>query len=422
MTEVGFRRPLAPTEKSFAQNDAFSGYVMRTVGRIDRDALQAAYSAVCQAFPVLAATLQTSDGETYLVESADTPEPRFHEGDPDEPLTGAAMDSSRALSALNVVGNGDESSVALMGNHSISDGSFFLEVLTSLWSAYSAALAGTTVDLPRRPFPKSLEELLAERGIERRSAAAPSEAPRSPAPEPERVEVVQRSAQFRLTEAETTALVDLGHREHVTINGLLSGAILLAEAEVSGRPLAEFQYIFPVNIRHRFTPPVGPTEGTIVLGYIGFEVPEIAEPDAVTIGRAVGDQLKARMSDDSLLTSFLDLAEYRSAGARAQNAEAAQDSGAPAQQRGPAIISLTNWGRIPRLQLPDDLRMTNFHSARRTKAPVGHARPTNVSRYTASTFNGRLGIEHHSPSPEEKRDSQRRLDALSEVLRRLIKH
>ncbi|WP_051898912.1 phthiocerol/phthiodiolone dimycocerosyl transferase family protein [Sciscionella sediminilitoris] len=416
MTEGVFRRPLAPTELSFAQHDAFSGFVMRVTGRIDRPAMRLAYSTVCQAFPVLAATLRADSGQTFLIESTGTPAPRFHEGDPDEPLAGAAIDSSRALSALNIVGDGTESSVALMGKHSICDRGFMVEVLTSLWWVYCAALQGTSVDLPRHPFPKSLEQLLAERGIERDSAAAPPETPETSEAEPERVEVVQALTQIRLSEAETTALVELGHREQVTINGLLSGAILLAEAEVTGRALTEFQYIFPMDLRRRLDPPVGPAEGTIVLGYADFAVSETTEPDAVAIGRAVGEQLRARLAEDSILTSFLDLTEYRAASAR--NARSAPDPGAGTPA--PSILSLTNWGRIPALRLPDELRITNFHSARRTRVPAGQQRAANVSRYTASTFDGRLGIEHHSPSPEENTESRLRLDALGRVLRRLI--
>src|SRR6266496_2186679 len=243
VTKAGIRRALAPSEKVHAVKEAYIGYTVRATGRLDQDALATAYEAVCRAYPQLSARVE--DG-FVLAESDARPEIRVVDGDLDRPLTGLDVDQSRALSALNVVRDGDEATVCLAIQHSIADAYHAVEVLSTLWSYYTDVVGGVPLDLPRHPFPRSLEDLLAERGIHAHAPAAVTETAPSPPmslPDP----VVRHVVQHRLTAAETTALVDLGHREHVTINGLLSGAILRTEAEVRDMPLTDLVLRYAAN-------------------------------------------------------------------------------------------------------------------------------------------------------------------------------
>jgi Phthiocerol/phthiodiolone dimycocerosyl transferase C-terminus len=403
VTQAGIQRALSPTEKIHARREVYIGYTVRATGRLDLDALATAYKAVCRAYPQFAARLDVGDDGPVFVESAARPEVRVCDGDLEHPLTGVELDQHRALSALNVVRDGDDASVCLATHHSIADAHHAIEVLAVLWSCYTDAVHGVPVDLPRHPFPRSLEDLLAERGIH---GTAPAEAhtsrslPVTDQSVSERVAVVRHVVQHRLTAAQTKELAEIGHREHVTINGLLSGAILLVEAEVRNLPLTDLVYRFTVNLRNRLTPQVGPTEGTNVLGGVGFTVTNGIEPNAVSIGRAIGEQLRSGLADGSIQRSLLDLVN-----------QPAPDATPWDPSTAPAIVSMMNWGLVPPMRTPDDLVLTNLHSAShiREVSPLGG--------YVVSTFDGRISIE--LAWPEGDSELPRRLDCLRERLTRM---
>jgi acetyltransferase len=401
VTTVGVWRALSPIEKIQAGREAYIGYSVRATGRLDLAALATAYEAVCRAYPQFAARLEAGDDGPVFAQSDTRPEVRVHDGNPDHPLTGVDVDQHRELSALNVVRDGDDASVCLVTHHGIADAHHAIEVFAALWSCYTDAVHGVPVDLPHHPFPRSLEDLLAERGIQ---STAPAQAVTSPVPGPpvpEQPSVVRHVVQHRLTAAETTALAELGHREHVTINGLLSGAILLAEAEIRERPLTDLVYRFTVNLRDRLTPRVGPTEGTNVLGGAGFTATDGIEPDAVSIARAVGERLRAGLADGSIQRSLLDLVMRPAPGGKPWDPRTA-----------PAIVSMMNWGPLPPMRTPDGLLLTNFYSASRIRESSG------MGGYVVSTFNGRTGIDLTWPA--EDPELPRRLDLLRAQLGRVL--
>src|SRR5207245_99260 len=105
--------------------------------------------------------------------------------------------------------------------------------------------------------------LLAERGIDQLAPAAADPraeavevelppAPNSPATE----SITFAMARLRLSAEQTAALAELGHRERITINGLLSAALVLAEAEIRDAAPADLTYVYPVNLRTRLTPQI----------------------------------------------------------------------------------------------------------------------------------------------------------------------
>ncbi|MFL6119728.1 phthiocerol/phthiodiolone dimycocerosyl transferase family protein [Actinophytocola sp.] len=409
MTTAGLWRALSPTETIQAVRESWIGYTVRATGRLDLDALATAYEAVWRAYPQLGARLETgADGFGFATSDA-RPELGVCDGDLDHPMTGVKLDQQRALSALNVVRDGDDDmSVCLLTHHSIADAHHSIEVLAALWSCYTDVVNGVPVELPRHPFPRSLEDLLAERGIHATAPAAgatsaPPAATGQPVPEPSTP--ARHVVQHRLTAAETSALAELGHREHVTVNGLLAGILLLVEAELRDLPFTDLMYRFTVNLRRHLTPPVGATEGTNVLGGAGFSATEDIEPDAVAIGRAVGTRLRAGLADGSIQRSLLDLMSRPAPDARPWNPSTA-----------PVVVSMINWGLVPPLRTPDGLRLTNFRSASRIFREF-----TLLGGYVVNTFDGRTGID--LAWPEGDPELPGRIDCLrdhvSGVTRRL---
>ncbi|MGP4048961.1 phthiocerol/phthiodiolone dimycocerosyl transferase family protein [Streptomyces sp. 2A115] len=420
MTTAGMWRALTPTEKIYADKEIYAGYMVHAAGRLDPDALRTAYEAVCRAYPQLAGRLETGDEGLLVVESDTRPEVRFCDGDLEHPLTGVELDQRQALSMLNVVRDGDVASVTLLTHHSIADGHHSMSVLAALWSCYTDVVQGVPVDLPRQPFPRSLEDLLAERGFR---SVGPAEAGASgtPAvtdiPAPGLVPLVRHVAQCRFAPAETTALTELCRREHVTVSGLLSGALLLVEAEFRDVPVTDLVLRFPVDLRQRLTPQIRPTEGANVVGEVRFRVTDGIEPHAVAIGRAFGEQLRAGLADGSIqrsLPDIVDMINRHTIGATPQETRQKTRQEAP-RDAGPAVISMTNLGLVPPMRTPDDLRLTNFNMVSRIReAP---AQFVAARGYVVSTFAGQLSIA--LAWPEKDAEQSKRLDCLRELLSRM---
>jgi acetyltransferase len=72
---------------------------------------------------------------------------------------------------------------------------------------------------------------------------------------------------------------------------------------------------------------------------------------------------------------------------------------------------MMNWGVLPPLRTPQDLRLTNFRSASRMREAGG------LGGYVVNTFDGRLGID--LAWPEGDPELPRRIECLREQLDRL---
>ncbi|AFT99346.1 phthiocerol/phthiodiolone dimycocerosyl transferase family protein [Nocardia brasiliensis] len=416
MTTSTVVRPLAPSEQMFAWIGVYVGYAVQVTGRLDLAALSAAYEAVVRTYPVLGARLEpTGDGGYTLVAGTGAaPAISVVDDDPDRLLIDQKLDQGETLSAVCVTRADDTASVTLLTHHSIADAYHSLAVLAELWSCYTELVSGQTPVRPVHAYPVSIEEVLAARGIEKRELPAaetgtPTESrPAPPATEPETEEIRQTvpdSSRCLLSEAETTALVELGHRTGVTINGLVSAAILLTEAEIRDLPLSEINYVYPVDLRTRLTPTVGRTDGTNLLGFADYH-PTGDTTDLVELAKDICAALHTALADGIVQQTPLHIPDQIAAG--------------PPQLPGMMIVS--NWGRVPALAAPDGLRITDFRSTVTAAPPAGTPPPPEQPEGGAaivSTFAGRLSIETHH-SKERIAQEQRRVDTYAAKLRSVI--
>ncbi|WP_280455344.1 phthiocerol/phthiodiolone dimycocerosyl transferase family protein [Nocardia brasiliensis] len=418
MTTSTVVRPLAPSEQMFAWIGVYVGYAVQVTGRLDLAALSAAYEVVVRTYPVLGARLEpTGDGGYALVAGAGAaPAISVVEGDPDRLLIDQKLDQGETLSAVCVARAGDTASVTLLTHHSIADAYHSLAVLAELWSCYTELVSGQTPMRPVHGYPISIEEVLAARGIEKRAlpsaedrTVTPTEPPpASPATEPDAQEIRQTvpdSSRCLLSEAETAALVELGHRTGVTINGLVSAAILLTEAEIRDLPLNEIAYVYPVDLRTRLTPTVGRTEGTNLLGFADYH-PTGDTTDLVELAKDICAGLHTALADGTVQQTPLHIPDQIAAG--------------PPQLPGMMIVS--NWGRVPALAAPEGLRITDFRSTVTAAPPAGTPPPPEQPQGGAaivSTFEGRLSIETHH-SKERIAQERRRVDTYAAKLRSVI--
>ncbi|MFR9770419.1 phthiocerol/phthiodiolone dimycocerosyl transferase family protein [Nocardia sp. SC052] len=396
MTAATVIRPLAPSEAIFANSEVLVGYSIRVAGRLDLAALSAAFEAVVRSRPILGAHLEPDGrgGHLLLESHGATPELTVAAGDPERLLTGARLDQRRALSSLCVVRDGDTAGITLVTHHSVADAYHSLAVFGELWSCYTDRTERRSAELPPHGFPRSVEDLLRERGVRKIDTPVMPHRPvgvaRSYSGPDDPDYLVPRTARCRLTRQQTTALIELGHREHTTINGLASAAILLTEAELRGLPLTELAYTYSVDLRTRVSPPIGMTEGTNVLGFANFIPAPRTGTTLVELARGISDTLRAGLDTGIVQQTPLHIPEIA--------------AGPP--PRAPGIVLATNWGRVRRPKVPDELRITDFRSIMLGKPDkTGHRLQQPSGTIIISTFDDRLSIEIHHP--EETTEEQR---------------
>ncbi|MBF6472156.1 MULTISPECIES: phthiocerol/phthiodiolone dimycocerosyl transferase family protein [Nocardia] len=396
MTAATVIRPLAPSEAIFANSEVLVGYSIRVDGRLDLAALSAAFEAVVRSRPILGARLEADGrGGHLLLESPDAAaEMTIAEGDPERLLTGARLDQRRALGSLCVVRDGAAAGVTLVTHHSVADAYHSLAVFDELWSCYTDLVRGRPPELEPHGFPRSVEDLLRERGVRKTDPPVMPHRPMGVAQmysgpdDPDYL--LPRTARCRLTREQTAALVELGHRENTTINGLASAAIMLTEAELRRLPLTDLAYTYSVDLRTRVTPPIAATEGTNVLGFANFVPAPRTGTSLVELARGISDTLRAGVDTGVVQQTPLHIPEIA--------------AGPP--PRAPGIVLATNWGRVRRPRVPDDLRITDFRSIMLGKPDkTGHRLQQPSGTIIISTFDDRLSIEIHHP--EETTDEQR---------------
>ncbi|MGR4878098.1 hypothetical protein ACIPUC_01495 [Streptomyces sp. LARHCF249] len=426
MTTSTVVRPLAPSEVTFAGAGVYMGYAVQVSGTLDLAALTAAYEALVRAYPVLGARLEPSDdgGFDLVAGTSGAPEISVVDGDPHQLIRDQKFDQRVVLSHVSVVRDGDTASVTLFTHHSIADAYHSLAVLAELWSCYTDVVTGRSPEREVHPYPASIEELLAERGIEKRVPPVPVPVPVPAQPEADVEPVVSESvvaepavteapvdddrhnaplvARCHLSVAETAALVELGHREGVTINGLVSAAILLSDAELRELPLTQMIYLYPVDLRTRITPTVGKTDGTNLLGSAKY-LPPAESMGLVELARSICESLAAALAEGAVQQTPLHIPKRNTAGATPP----------------PGMLIVTNWGRVPALRAPKGLRITDFRSTLvSTPGPDVPRQPQHPSGGSCilSTFGGRLSIEiHHAEAVAAQQ--KRRADCIAAKLR-----
>ncbi|MDT3398877.1 hypothetical protein RKE29_19860 [Streptomyces sp. B1866] len=378
---ISAARPLDPIESLFISLNYFVGYSVRCRGRLDRGALDAAYQALCAGHPVLAGRVEPRDGRHFLVPGAGGGPVRVRGAAADDgPPATEPGDQYRGLSALEVAEHADGAHVTLLVHHCVADASAALGLLAELWDHYTR-LAATGAPRPVRPgpLPAGPVAVLRRYGYEfAPPAGLAAPAPDGPAPAPDRPvgcpdapgppPLVRRLV---LTRAETAALSARARACGVTLNGLLSGALLRANARARGWDAADSPVLlyYPVDLRTRLSPPVQRTEVTNLLG-IALVV--------VGFARTLRERLRQDLESGRAFQML----------PRFPERDAGQDAAAP-------VLSITNWGVIPRLPAPEELVISDFASTWPTAPPM---RPTQPCGYVVHSFDGRLAVESLVPA------------------------
>ncbi len=405
------RRSLTPLELPYVLTGTTSSGSFVVRGAVEADRLAAAFAALRREYPVLAGSIEQHASGFDLVAPASPPAndaaPVQVELRPFEPGdVRLGVDVGTAVSALQLVSDGDLHRVTLGVSHAVADGAHALFLNLRLWELYSGAETTPPADLPAAPT--DLAGRVATAGAPAEHAAITV---RSAATVPTVEDVDGGDFAFeriRLDAGATEAVRRRAKEAGLSVHGLLAGVIVAAErAEQdlpadAAVPMAVFS---PVDLRARAEPPVAAAAVTNFAGSstVPLDVPGDASPE--DIGRAVLERLRADLADGTVA--------------------AALTGSDPVPVTGGVPVRLSNIGAIPAPSTPEGVTALDFHTSsevdiERVRALVRAAPPEALAplvglHHHALTFDGRLSIElRHAPgtlSPEAVRRIRDRIEA-----------
>ncbi|MGE5695641.1 MAG: phthiocerol/phthiodiolone dimycocerosyl transferase family protein [Candidatus Sericytochromatia bacterium] len=397
-------RKLARSEEMFAETHNFVGLGARLKGHVDIDALSAAFDALLEAHPILAAHLERGpDGRHQLVaddlvragiEVMDLgdaiAEPPIH------------LDQRESLARLRLTMRDGQPQLTLYIHHSLADGHHQFSLVEELFSYYTDLVCtGRIRPVTVHPAPEPLEVALAERRIDKQQRSGlerfmpamfaydlpPSRRATTDAkPDlPQHVPV----ARCRLTEEDTRNLIAFCRAHRLRSNAVLSAAILLAEWRLRDTPHIPVPYIYPVDLRYILSPPLSATACTNPLGVATYLAEIDHNTGVVELARDIAETFQADVSDGVIQQSLLHFSPQ-------------YVGNAPGL---PDLVMLTDTGPVPPVRTPPDLELTSCQSDMFFAVNAG------IDIYFSGIFADQMWIEHHShaPAPEKSIEAIRSL-------------
>jgi hypothetical protein len=279
-------------------------------------------------------------------------------------------------------------------HHSLADGHHGFSLIEELFSYYTDLLcAGRIRPLTVKPAPTPLEVVLAERGIkkQRRSGlerfmpamfaydlppsrrAATDVKPASPLRVP--------MASCRLSEPETRDLIAFSRAHQLSLNGLLSAVLLLAEWRLRGSTNLPVPYLYPVDLRYVLSPPVSSTACTNPIGVATYLAEIDHTTDVVSLARDIAETFRADLSEGVIQQSLLHFSPQY----------VGNFPGLP------DVVMLTDNGPIAPVRTPPGVELTVSHGELLFAVNAG------IDMYMSRIVAGQLVIEYHThaPGPEK---------------------
>jgi hypothetical protein len=313
------------------------------------------------------------------------------------------LDPSVSLVNLMVKPADGHAELTLCAHHSLADGYHLAGLLVELFSRYTDVVrTGSTGPVSAQPAPEPLEAVLEQRGIQKKqrsglerfmpamfayelSPPRPAERLCNPASP-----VAVPAARGRLTERETTALVEFGQVHRLFLNQLVSAAILLAEWRIRKTPDIPIPYVYVVDLRPLLEPPVSPMGATNPLGMATYLAAIKPNTTLVDLARDVAKTFRVDLFDGVIQQSMLHFKPQYDEG-----------------QRGlPDVVSSTNLGKTPALRSPPNLRVDDWQTEIYRSSSI-------FDMYSIGMFGDQLAVERHTYAPEP----QRSVDVILSILR-----
>lgn len=402
-------RHLSRSEEIFARGKHFTGLTARLRGSMEPAAMSRAFDTLLVAHPVLACHLEPdADGRHQLVADDFLHPGIWLEDIGDDTATQALPDQSAALVNLRMRLGRHRTEVTLYTHHALADAHHQFALFEKLFGWYTDVITGAGIPAVKpEPTPRSLEAVLAERGIVKRQCTGlerfmpvmfaydlpPSK--RNPDGGGEPLPVRVPSANCRLSRQETKALANLCAAHRVSVNSVVGSAILLAEWRIRDTPHIPVPYVYPVDLRYLLTPPVGATEATNPLGIATYLAEIGPDTELMALARDVVDSFRMDVSDGVIQESLVHSSvEY-----------AGNPPGLP------DVVMVTNGGETPPVRTPPNLEVEEYDGE------VLFASALGIDMYSIAIHDGQLVIHYHTHAPGPERYIAETHDLLSSAPR-----
>jgi hypothetical protein len=390
-------RKLARSEEIFAETHSFVGLAAHVQGPVDADALSAAFDALQETHPVLAAHLERCPDGRHQIVTDDLLNPEIDVVELDDPLAEDPpihLDQSESLIQLRLTIRDGQAQPTLYVHHGLADGHHQFKLVEELFSYYTDLVCtGRVRKVTAQPAPEPLELVLSERGIHKQQRSGFERF--LPAmfaydlPPSRRVATDVKPAYpmripmawCRLSEHETHDIVAFCRAHGLGLHAVLSAVVLLAEWQLRGTPNIPIPYIYPVDLRYVLSPPVSATACTNPMG-LGTYLAEIDRNTGVIgLARDIAETFRADLSNGVIQQSLLQFSP--------------QYVGNPPGL--PDVVMLSDNGMVPPVRTPPDVGLTASHGELFFAVNAG------IDMYSTKIFGGRLMIERHSHAPEPER-------------------
>ncbi len=268
---MGLMRKLDVIEEHLAGHSIT--LAVKYTGSINIKALKESYEQLCRKNPILLARIrheEESGSHSFVVPNSPVPNMATYSGGRDtlmEEVNSEWLPHEVLARLVHVEGN-REGFIALRVDHSIADASALSAFLRECLDTYAKRANGEDAEMlgeSRSVLPIAPSELLRSRW-RTANIRYPSSPSSGVVGKPELMDVIEN--RLRLTEKETTRLIEQTRNRGTTVNSAVSGAILLAlknmsqndeEEEISCRTV--------IDLRRHVNPQVGSTETTNFVGW-----------------------------------------------------------------------------------------------------------------------------------------------------------
>ncbi|MFE3447197.1 acyltransferase [Nocardia sp. NPDC059180] len=385
-------RLLEPSEQRFVRHGTYTGRSVSVAGRLDISALSAAFATLLCAYPVLVCRIGIDQyGRGHLLRPAGSmPIPMLtRTGDPTEiAMPPHRLDPAEQLAYLDVVlGSGDRSRVTMYVHHGVADGGHSVELFARLWDCYTDQLLSVPGAAAAFDYPMPMEWYAQQRGIARHTRSGFEDVAR-PLPPATSVGVddapadgvLARPQRLQLDPAATARIVELSRWHRVTVNALLTAALLRAYAAsaggVSGVPVP-VGCLYPVDLRARLDPPVAAAAGTNMAGLASFAADVDRAGCIVELAHRISTRLHEDLATGTVQQSVLHFPDYF--GEHRIHSLAGH-------------IAITNTGVVPHFRTPGALRVTDYEIVYLSAHPRRSLGPSAAVTFLAYTFAARLTV------------------------------
>ncbi|MFD6157911.1 acyltransferase [Nocardia sp. NPDC060255] len=384
-------RVLAPSEQRFVRHGTYTGRSVSVSGELDPAALKEAFAALQLAFPVVMCRIEEdAAGSGYLLSPGDSRVgASITAGDvATVSLPATPVDPATQLAYLDAVTSGaGRWRVTLFAHHSIADAGHCVELLSRFWDFYTDIVEAAPISVVPQDYPQSLEWHVAQHGITEGRVSGfegvtrplpPTGAP-VPVGDPAPSSLVQ-PRRARLDQAATARIVGLGHHRAVSVNGLVTAALLRAYAsetsDATSGPVP-LSCLYPVDMRSRLDPRVAPAAGTNMAGLASFAAGIDLSDNVLELAQRISERLRDDLADGIVQQSVLHFPDCYGTNRTHALAE---------------HVAITNTGAVPPFRTPAGLVLTDYEIVYLSAHPRPSAGASAAVTFLLYTFHGQLTI------------------------------